>query len=79
MRDVPTNDEWEALVSRSGISNETRVILYGDNHNWFAAFALWQFELYGHRDVALVNGGRKKWIEEGRALSTEMPRVTPAT
>jgi thiosulfate/3-mercaptopyruvate sulfurtransferase len=66
-------------VSKSGISNETRVILYGDNHNWFAAFALWLFELYGHRDVALMNGGRKKWIDEGRPLSTEIPRAASAT
>ncbi len=79
VRDIPTKEAWEALVSKSGISNEARVILYGDNHNWFAAFAQWLFELYGHRDVALMNGGRKKWIDEGRPLSTEIPRIAPAT
>jgi thiosulfate/3-mercaptopyruvate sulfurtransferase len=76
VRDIPSQDEWEALLSRSGIGNDDLVVLYGDNHNWFAAFAYWLFKLYGHGDVCLMNGGRAKWIEEGRQLVTEPPLVT---
>jgi thiosulfate/3-mercaptopyruvate sulfurtransferase len=72
VRDIPTKPEWEALLSRSGIGNDTTVILYGDNNNWFAAFAYWLFKLYGHDDVRLINGGRKKWLDEGRDLSHEV-------
>jgi thiosulfate/3-mercaptopyruvate sulfurtransferase len=78
VRDIPTRQEWEALLSRSGIANDTTVVLYGDNHNWFAAFAYWLFKLYGHQDVRLMNGGRRKWVEEGRELTTEVPSY-PAT
>jgi len=70
-RDIPTRQEWEALLSRSGIANDTRVILYGDNNNWFAAFAYWLFKLYGHGNVQLMDGGRRKWADEGRPLATE--------
>ncbi len=73
VRDIPDKAEWEELLSRSGIGNDTTVILYGDNNNWFAAFAYWLFKLYGHEDVRLLNGGRKKWIEENRELTTETP------
>jgi thiosulfate/3-mercaptopyruvate sulfurtransferase len=73
VRDVPTKQEWEALLSRSGVGNDTRVVLYGDNHNWFAAFAYWLFKLYGHADVALMNGGRQRWFDEGRATTTDVP------
>ena len=79
MRDIPTREEWEALLSRSGIGNESLVVLYGDNHNWFAAFAYWLFKLYGHADVCLMNGGRQKWIDEGRPLTAEAPSITPTT
>ena len=78
VRDIPTQHEWEALLSRSGIGNDTTVILYGDNNNWFAAFAYWLFKLYGHGDVRLMNGGRKKWVDEGRELTTAVPSY-PAT
>jgi thiosulfate/3-mercaptopyruvate sulfurtransferase len=78
VRDIPTQEEWEALLGRSGISNELTVVLYGDNNTWFAAFAYWRFKLYGHDDVRLMNGGRKKWLEEGRELTTEVPTY-PAT
>jgi thiosulfate/3-mercaptopyruvate sulfurtransferase len=78
VRDIPTKEEWEALLGRSGIANDTTVVLYGDNHNWFAAFAYWLFKLYGHDDVRLMNGGRKKWIDEGRELTTEVPRYPAA-
>ena len=70
-RDIVNQDDWEELLSSSGIANDTRVVLYGDNNNWFAAFAYWQFRLYGHENVHLLNGGRVKWELDGRALSTD--------
>jgi len=75
-RDIIPKADFEKLMSESGISNDTTVILYGDNNNWFAAWALWQLKIYGHADVKLMNGGRKKWIEEGRELTQEAPSVT---
>ena len=77
-RDVVPGDRFEALMSRSGIENDTTVILYGDNNNWFAAWALWQLKLYGHRDVRIMDGGRKKWVAEGRPHTTDVPKVAPA-
>jgi thiosulfate/3-mercaptopyruvate sulfurtransferase len=79
MRDIPDQADWEALLSRSGIGNDDPVVLYGDNNNWFAAFAYWLFKLCGHQDVALMNGGRIKWLAEERELTTELPEVTPTT
>jgi thiosulfate/3-mercaptopyruvate sulfurtransferase len=79
VRDIPTKAEWEALVSHSGIGNGTHVVLYGDNHNWFAAFAYWLFKLYGHANVSLMNGGRKKWLDEGRPITTDAAAVMAAT
>ncbi len=79
VRDIPTREEWEALLGRSGIGNDTKVVLYGDNNNWFAAFAYWLFTLYGHTDVALMNGGRQKWVAEGRPLSQDPVTVAPTT
>jgi thiosulfate/3-mercaptopyruvate sulfurtransferase len=76
-RDIPTRSAWETLLSRSGIGNDDLVVLYGDNHNWFAAYAYWLFKLYGHPDVALMNGGRAKWIVEGRELTLDAPVITP--
>ena len=77
-RDIPTPKQFEALCAASGISNGDTVILYGDNNNWFAAFAFWQFKIYGHKDVRLMNGGRKKWEMEGRPMTTEAKAVTPS-
>jgi thiosulfate/3-mercaptopyruvate sulfurtransferase len=77
-RDLIGNKDFEALMSRSGISNDTTVILYGDNNNWFAAWAFWQLKYYGHADARLMNGGRKKWLEEQRPLSTTAPTCPPA-
>src|ERR671911_1799160 len=74
-RDIIPKDQFERLMAESGIANDTTVILYGDNNNWFAAWALWQMKLYGHKDVRLMNGGRKKWLEEGRDLTTDAPSV----
>ena len=70
-RDILSKEQFEELMSSSGISPDTTVIIYGDNNNWFAAWALWQMKIYGHADVRLMNGGRKKWLAEGRELSTE--------
>jgi thiosulfate/3-mercaptopyruvate sulfurtransferase len=77
VRDIPDRAEWEALLSRSGIGNDDLVVLYGDNNNWFAAFAYWLFKLYGHADVCLMDGGRIKWVAEGRELTTDVPAVVP--
>jgi len=78
-RDLIDKSTLEKLLSASGISNGTTILLYGDNNNWFAAYALWQLKYYGHKDVRLINGGRKKWLEENRQLSTEATKVTPAS
>ena len=65
-RDILSQSQLEDLFSRNGISNSTTLILYGDFNNWFAAFAFWVFKYYGVKDVRLMNGGRKKWIEEDK-------------
>lgn len=74
-RDLIDQSALESLLGQSGISNDTTVLLYGDNNNWFAAYALWQLKYYGHKDVRLINGGRKKWVEEKRPLTTEPTKV----
>jgi thiosulfate/3-mercaptopyruvate sulfurtransferase len=79
VRDIPTQQEWEALLSRSGIGADSTVVLYGDNHNWFAAYGLWLFKLYGHRDVRLMNGGRARWLAEGRDVTTDLPQPQATT
>jgi thiosulfate/3-mercaptopyruvate sulfurtransferase len=78
-RDILSKSQFEKLMSESGISNDTTVILYGDNNNWFAAWALWQMKMYGHTDVRLMNGGRKKWLAEGREVSTDVPSPAAAS
>ena len=78
-RDLIDKVALEKLLGQSGISNDTTILLYGDNNNWFAAYALWQLKYYGHKDVRLINGGRKKWVEEKRPLTTDAAKVTPAT
>ena len=74
VRDIVSRDEMEALLSRSGIAPDTAIILYGDNNNWFAAWAFWQLRYYGHQDVRLMNGGRVLWLAENRPLVTEVPQ-----
>lgn len=76
-RDIPSQEQWEKLLSTAGVAPEHTVVLYGDNNNWFAAFAFWQFQLYGHQDVRLLNGGRKRWEVEGRPFVTEVPSYAP--
>ena len=75
-RDIIPKADFETLMAASCVSNATTVVLYGDNNNWFAAWAFWQLKIYGHKDVRLMNGGRKKWLAEGRELSKEIPAVT---
>jgi len=77
-RDLLSKDQFEELMSASGISRDTAVVLYGDNNNWFAAYALWQLKYYGHPVVKLMNGGRKKWELEGRPFTTDAPKLSPA-
>jgi thiosulfate/3-mercaptopyruvate sulfurtransferase len=78
-RDILSSRQLEELMAASGVTPETTLIIYGDNNNWFAAWALWQARIYGHKDVRLMNGGRKKWLAEGRELSTETPRPAGAS
>jgi thiosulfate/3-mercaptopyruvate sulfurtransferase len=70
-RDFLDREQFEKLLSERGISNDDTVVLYGGNNNWFAAYAYWYFKLYGHRDVKLIDGGRKKWELDSRPLSEE--------
>jgi thiosulfate/3-mercaptopyruvate sulfurtransferase len=77
-RDILPKQQFEELMSSSGVAPETTLVIYGDNNNWFAAWALWQAKIYGHRDVRLMNGGRKKWLAEGRELTTDVPQVKRA-
>jgi thiosulfate/3-mercaptopyruvate sulfurtransferase len=72
-RDLATREEFSALLSASGIGPETRIVLYGDNNNWFAAWAYWQLKLYGVENVRLLNGGRKLWLDSNLPLSTDVP------
>jgi thiosulfate/3-mercaptopyruvate sulfurtransferase len=78
-RDLIDRAALERLLSESGISNDTTILLYGDNNNWFAAYAFWQLKYYGHQNVKLINGGRKKWLEEKRPLTKDPANVTLAT
>ena len=72
-RDFVNKAQFEALLSSRGVSNDDTVILYGGNNNWFAAYAYWYFKLYGHQDVKLLDGGRKKWELDSRELTDELP------
>ncbi|GMA51570.1 sulfurtransferase [Alicyclobacillus contaminans] len=76
-RDILSKQQLEQLLSQSGITPDTLIILYGDNNNWFAAYAYWQLKIYGHGPVKLINGGRKKWEVEGRPFVKEVPTVQP--
>ncbi len=78
-RDLIDRAALEKLLGESGISNDTTILLYGDNNNWFAAYAFWQLKYYGHQNVKLVNGGRKKWLEEKRALTKDAAQVAQTT
>lgn len=73
IRDFVSKEQFEALLSDKGIANDDTVVLYGGNNNWFAAYAFWYFSLYGHADVKLLDGGRKKWELDGRELTKDVP------
>ncbi|MBI3944203.1 MAG: sulfurtransferase [Chloroflexi bacterium] len=74
-RDLVSKSDFERLLGRAGITPSTRVVLYGDSSNWFATWAFWIFKYYGHDNVQVVDGGRQKWIEEGRPQTTDVPQV----
>jgi len=76
-RDFLSRDEFEKLCSSQGISNDTTIVFYGDKNNWFACYSFWLFEYFGHRNLKIMNGGRAKWIAEGRSLTREVPQYTP--
>jgi thiosulfate/3-mercaptopyruvate sulfurtransferase len=72
-RDLVDRETFERLLAERGIGNDSAVVFYGDRNNWFAAFAYWYLKIYGHEDVRILDGGRQKWIDEGRELTTEAP------
>ena len=78
VRDYLDGDAFAALMSRKGIRREDTIVIYGDKSNWWAAYTLWVFTLFGHADVRLLNGGRDAWITEGRELTKEVPVATPS-
>ena len=78
-RDILTKEACEQLIQKIGVNNDTTLILYGDFNNWFAAFAFWVFKYYGFKDVRLMNGGRKKWLEEDRAFTKDVPSYDKGT
>jgi thiosulfate/3-mercaptopyruvate sulfurtransferase len=75
-RDIVDKETFERVLGERGIGNETPVILYGDKNNWFAAYAYWYLKVYGHSEVRILDGGRQKWIDEGRELTTDIPSPT---
>ena len=72
-RDIISKEDLEKLLSEAGISNDDTIVLYGDNNNWFAAYAFWVLEMYGHQKLKLMDGGRKKWLDEGRPTTKDVP------
>lgn len=76
-QDILDKKEFEKMMSKHGVENDTKIILYGDHNNWFAAYAFWLFKIYDHKDLCLMNGGRKKWEAEGREYTTEEVKVSP--
>jgi len=78
-RDFVTKEQFESICSKLGITNDTTVIFYGDKSNWFACYALWLFQYYGHHNVRIMNGGRAKWEQEKRSLVKETPSFSATT
>ena len=76
-RDIVDGATFERVLGERGIGNDTAVVLYGDKNNWFAAYAYWYLKVYGHADVRILDGGRQKWIDEGRELATDVPSPAP--
>jgi len=79
IRDYITKEQFEALMSRLGITPETTVVFYGDKNNWWACYAFWVFQLFGHKNAKIMDGGRQKWLLEGRPLTKEVPQYPPTT
>src|SRR5271166_6726990 len=77
-RDILSQAQFEELMASCGITPTSTVVIYGDNNNWFAAWALWQMKIYGHKDVRIMNGGRKKWLSEGRELDATVTKPAPS-
>jgi thiosulfate/3-mercaptopyruvate sulfurtransferase len=73
-RDIASKEQIEQLLSDAGVSNDDTIVLYGDNNNWFAAYAFWLLTMYGHKDLKLMDGGRKKWVDEGRPTTKDAPK-----
>lgn len=78
-RDFLTKDQFEDLASRLGIANDTTLVFYGDKSNWFACYAFWLFQYYGHQNLKIMNGGRLKWEQENRPLVKEVPSYPKTT
>ena len=76
-RDIATKEDLGELLSQSGIGPDTTIVVYGDNNNWFAAWAYWQLKLFGLRDVRILNGGRKYWLDNGLPVTTDVPSYQP--
>jgi thiosulfate/3-mercaptopyruvate sulfurtransferase len=79
VRDYLDREHFEKLLSAKGIGNDTTVVFYGDKNNWWATYALWVFKLYGHKDARIMNGGRAKWIAEGRDMTKDVPNYPAAS
>src|SRR5712692_798466 len=78
-RDLIDKSAFEHLMGSRGISNDTTLVLYGDKNNWFAAYAYWYVKIYGHGDVRILDGGRQKWIDEGREMTADVPSPASAS
>ena len=78
-RDIISKDDLESLLSNAGVGNDDTIVLYGDNNNWFAAYAFWLLEMYGHKDLKLMDGGRKKWADENRATTKDVPKTAKSS
>ncbi|GAA2888869.1 sulfurtransferase [Pseudonocardia halophobica] len=78
-RDIVSQEQFAELLSSKGVADDDLVVLYGGNNNWFAAYAYWEFKLYGHEKVVLLDGGRKKWELDGRTLTTDVPERSGTT
>jgi len=72
-RDIVSKAQFEKLARNAGINKDTQVVLYGDKNNWFAAWGVWIFKTYGHKSISILNGGRDKWVKDGRALNAAVP------
>ncbi len=78
-RDIVDKGTFERLLGERGIGNDTTIVVYGDKNNWFAAYAYWYVKIYGHGDVRILDGGRQKWIDEGREITTDVPSTALTT